>query len=181
MIYYPLLVDNNIAIHQYMMEYILFLAQEANFQTRSILIPKKEFLDDPYWKQKFDMLKRNSKKVLIEYDDQEDVMIENALFQKYVKSTLSGSNNVLPIEAQGCYKKFVHEYTKTCNDLMYYAHDFIGFMREEDKKWFDKSFCEFATGFDHIQNYKYWSKINKIEGNDINITDAFLLLDSIDH
>jgi len=164
------------------MEYILFLAQEANFQTRSILIPKKAFLADPFWKERYDILKKNSKSVLIKYDDQEDVLVTDALFQKYVKSApLSSSNDMLPIEAQGCYKQFVHEYTKTCNDLMYYAHDFIGVQRPEDIKWFDESFCEFATGFDHIQNYKYWSHINKMKGKDIKITDAFLLLDSIEH
>jgi hypothetical protein len=150
------------------MEYILFLAQEANFQTRSILIPKKEFLSNPFWKKRYNTLKNHSQSALIKYDNQDDVLVDNLLFQEWTKNTI-GLNQ----------KK--HPYTSICNDLIYYAHDYMeGYLKhKDDLEWFDKSITDFVRGFDHVQNYNHFKNKKIIQGKQVQIVESFLVLDKV--
>ena len=138
-------------------EYILFIGQEANFGARTILIPKKEFLqvrnDD------FLLLKRCSKK---------NIVLDNIEIDNFLPQTIiwKGNHGTLKIEA----------YTNICEILKSYADGTDYYDEMKDEIWYSKSILghriKGATEFDHIGIY------NNINGQlKYNITDSFLYIE----
>src|SRR5665647_2208346 len=103
-----------------MTEYILFIGQEANFGTRTILIPKKEFLQ--VRKEDFIFLQTSSQKNVII----NEVQIENLLPQTII---WEGNYGTLKIEP----------YTNICETLKNYANGEDYCNNGRDKIWYEKS------------------------------------------
>lgn len=143
-------------------DYILFMAQEANFQTRSILIPIVEFLkvrNDDY-----EILKKASKPKTFLIDNQE-YTVKNLLIQ-YFEPDKKYCNNG--------YSQLTSEYSLICNHLTHYADgmDKGCYFKMKDAIWYDKSIGNLCRGFDHVYNYKYI-----LEHSDKNIVDSFLVFE----
>ena len=131
-------------------KYILFLAQEANFQTRSLLISYEEFMK--VRKDDYDILKQAVTKV-----NDINLIIQNYKWQ------------------DNCGTQEIHTHTKIVNQLMRYADgmDEDCYLEMKDKLWYDQSKGNFCKGFNHVKNYKEW--VNKP-----NIVDSFLVLTTDD-
>ena len=72
--YDGILMENN--------NYILFIIQDANFQSRSMLVPEKEFLE--IRKEDFETLKKYSKTVTLS-DGSNEYQIDNLLVQNFTR------------------------------------------------------------------------------------------------
>lgn len=144
-------------------DYILFIAQEVNFQSRSILIPIKYFL--LVREKEYNILESNTKTVKFSKND-DIITLDNILIQKYKYVDNLGHQEIYP-------------YTNFCNILTEYAYG----MEEEncyidlnDKIWYDKSFCNICKGFDHVQNYLECIKMTHYKNKKINIIKSFLYI-----
>ena len=135
-----------------MKDYILYIAQEANFQTRSLLIPAKEFLSIPDRKKDYDILKKNG----------------NLLIHNLVSSKTGGFQFELT------------EYTQICGYLSRYADGIDYYINPADDIWYDISIGGFCSGFNHIKNYNQFKNATNIKGKDVNIIDSFLVLETED-
>ena len=152
-----------------MAEYILFLGQECNFQTRSILVPAKEFLqvrgDD------YDILKKHSFPHNFE-EDGNTYPIQNLIIQNF--SPMEASSN--------CFSLDQTEYSSICSNMTHYADmgDEQGFSKLGDDLWLKDSITNICGGFNHFKNYDYCMKLTKVKEKEINIIDGFLFLASHD-
>jgi hypothetical protein len=138
------------------MEYILYVGQEANFQSRCMLIPAKEFIRDR--PDIYNKLKERS----IKNHTIEDCLIDNLLLQNY------------DVEGSRCTPE-IKDYSEYCWKLTHYA-DGLDCIDEIDKEWYDKSILLLGSlGFNHIKNY---TKIKNMK--QYNIIDGFLVLETRD-
>ena len=144
-------------------DYILFIGQESNFQSRSILIPAGEFIkvrgDD------YELLKKsvtNKYKVSI---NGIDYQLNNLLLQ-----------NVIWEGNCGTYEQT--EYNQLCSNLIQYADgmDTNCYFDMKDKEWYDGAKCNICSGFNHIKNYIKYKNIQQYKGKPVNIVDSFLCL-----
>lgn len=140
-------------------DYILFILQDANFQTRSMLVPKKEFLE--VRQADFDILKRNA----ITVDLPDGQKIDNLLIQNFIWENNLG----IPEE---------YEWSAAAVDLLMYASEFLHNYECNDDVWYKKSFFDFCDGFNDLQNYLRAKKITELRDKQINVTDSFLILES---
>lgn len=158
-------------------DYILYLAQSSNFQTRSMLIPKgklnKKRLDE------INKLISSSEDYNIIIDG-EQVEIKNVVTVNYVHNsdynheTQCGSLTLDPLDK---------EKTDITNVLTFYAEqdlctDEKMYSDLDDEEWFDDSICGFIGGFNHIRNYIKCMKITELGGKKINIVDSLLVLET---
>lgn len=137
------------------MDYILFIAQQANFQSRSMLIPVNAFLSVEKRKRDYEILLEHSLKDVVVRFKNEDYIIKNLLLQDYVSEGNRRS-------------QIVRDYTRICNELKDYA-DGMDEDCLEDKDWYDNAIMNICKGFNHIKNYK--ECLEKVDG--INIVDSF--------
>jgi hypothetical protein len=156
--------------------YLLFLFQEAGFQTRSLLVPQKPFLEIPQRKQDYEYLKEYAFKNVIlplENDTSNTVNVQYLLVQNYQKDD--------PTTELGVYSQELHPYTKSVNHLKFYSdwgRDEDALLDINDKEWEKDSYCDFVGGFHHLKNYKEWQKMTSIHDKPINIVESFLILES---
>lgn len=140
-----------------MEEYILYVGQEANFQSRCMLIPVQEFIKDR--SDIYNKLKERSIKNYTFKIDGKDYLIDNLLLQNY---DYEGSMGVPE-------KK---DYSEFCWKLTNYA-DGVDYFDDVDKEWYNKSILLLGSlGFNHIKNYV---KIKSMK--QYNIVDGFLVLE----
>lgn len=145
-------------------DYILFVFQLANFQSRSMIVPAKEFIE--VRKDWYDLLKKYSKEHIFQIYGME-YKVDNLLFQRY-----SGGD--------GKYKQDQHDYSEMCNILEVYADglDHDNYFDIIDKKWYDKSKRHLCEGFNHIKNYLNLKKRTTFRRlKNVNIIDSFLVLE----
>ena len=142
------------------MEYILYVGQEGNFQSRCMLIPKQEFMTSR--PDIYNLLKQRSIKNYTFKLNDKDYLIDNLLLQNY---NYEGSMGVPE-------KK---DYSEFCWKLTNYA-DGMGpdhYYDMRDKEWYDKSIIIVgSTGFNHIKNY-----VSIKNRKEYNIVDGFLVLE----
>ncbi|QKF94210.1 hypothetical protein QKU48_gp0752 [Fadolivirus algeromassiliense] len=145
-------------------DYILFIGQEANFQSRSMLIPAKEFIEAR--KEDYEMLKKTSAKNYVFQFDGMDHQIDNLLLQNYIWEDNMG-------------KQEIREYTQVCNQLTHYADgmDDNCYFDMKDKIWYDKAICNICSGFNHIKNYTKAKNMTMYKKKPINIVDSFLFIE----
>lgn len=138
------------------MEYILFVAKEANFQSRTMLIPVE--LLTKVRKDQFESLKtfsermsENTYKFIIEY-------------QKKSKFIFSQVNHPMLQ-----FVNFMSSYAYGMDDDCYFGLD--------DKIWYDKSFINLCGGFDHQQNFERLMNLTEYKNISIKIIEGFLILE----
>lgn len=146
-----------------MTDYILFISQEGNFQSRSMLIPAQEFLK--VRQEDYDLLKRSSSSYTFKIDNTEYV-VDNLLLQNYIWTKNFGTSER-------------HEYTELCGTLTWYACDAEKncYSKMKDKEWFDSAICNISRGFNHVKNYSELKNMKEYKGKPINIIDSFLVLE----
>ena len=127
-----------------MEKYILFCAQQANFQSRTMLIPYDKYLLCEKLIKDFDILRKHSKPMTFVIDHQ-NYEIDNLILSNIIWHGNSGINQET-------------EYSKIINDLMIYADGWLNdehthYLRKCDKIWYDKTYTNLCQGFNHIKNY----------------------------
>lgn len=142
------------------MEYILFVGQEGNCQSRCMIIPAKEYLE--HNKGDYDILKKYVQKITLE-----GIEI-NALFDSYKREGNSGT-------------QIITEYSKICNNLTSYADgmDEDCYYEREHKPWVDKCIGIPVGGFNHVKNYTMLKNPNYYKEGVV-IIDSFLFIENID-
>lgn len=143
-------------------KYILYVGQEANFQSRSMLIPAKLFIEArPEW---YEILKKHTIKN-VKFGE---IQIDNLLVVNYIFD-----NGIGVLEKT--------EYSEICQMLTHYADglDDDCYLNMIDKKWYDLAQCNLCGGFNHSKNYQTIK--DKCHQNNIVLLDSFLVLESDDH
>mgnify|MGYP000160846231 CR=1 FL=1 len=151
-----------------MTDYILFVLQEGNFQSRSMLVPAESFLK--VREEEYKMLKDFSVKTAAKILGDEYVVIDNLIIQKIIFN-----NNI------GSYEK--KPYTSFCSNLMTYADGLSDdcYLDMKDQEWYDNSVINLCEGFEHVRNYVECKNLNVIDEENINIIDSFLILEKTVH
>ena len=155
------------------MNYILFLAQEGNLETRSLLIPADKFLSNEKRKNDYEMLKSASTQFTLNIKnnmhDIDNLIIIN-------KSPIFDNNsNIIG------YRSDDYPFQKIYSDLMFYANRYDGrYISLDDKPWVEDTYSNFCSGFNHVKNYTRCKDIKEINGRTINVVDSLLILESLD-
>jgi hypothetical protein len=146
------------------MKYVLYCAQEANFQTRSMLIPYDLIMASKR-KEDLEILRKHASSKTFTIDDEEYV-VDNLVIQDYTWDGRSGS-------------QVPHEYTKIVNDLTRYADGLEEeCLREQDIKWYDSSITNLTGGFNNVKNYCRLRQLNSYKDKQIEIVEGFLVLET---
>lgn len=149
------------------MECILFLSEEANFQSRTMLIPKNLFLsvrNDDYM-----LLKQHAIKQLFIVDNQEHI-IDNVLYVYYKQETKTSLTQI-----SSPYLQIVNELTGyACENTIYYDFNTdereYGYYDVNDEVWYPNAITNLCGGFNHVSNHKYLLKKYP------NISESFVVL-----
>lgn len=140
-----------------MTEYILFVIQQANFCSRVLFVPKKEFIET-----------RN-----VEFLD----LLEDV---KYVNLDGVDVNllvqNVIWEGTTGRYE--THPWTKIISCIVGVSEWGSEFKYKIDDYWTDKSFTKHYDSFNHVKTYQNCLKVRKYKKKDIKIVNSFLILES---
>lgn len=149
-----------------MNKYILYCAQEANFQTRSMLIPYDLIMKCPERVKHLQILRDNAlRNVPFNYKDKEYV-VDQLLIQNITWNENCGSYDETP------YKQIVSELT-CYGDEMYF--------NSYDEEWSNNIICYVASeGFNHVTNYCNFRNKSEYKGSPIEIVEGFLILQSHD-
>ena len=149
-------------------DYILYIAQCANFQSRIMLIPIIEFLkvrsDD------YDMLKNLSLKDQNFTLDNKKYIVDNLLVIDYVNDD----------DTYRVFSQTDSSYRLLCNHLTSYAEgmDEDCYFHEKDELWYKSAIIFLTTGFNHIYNHKRFKQMTNYKNKTINVVDSFLVLES---
>jgi hypothetical protein len=145
------------------MKYILLVAQQANFQSRTMLIPMDEFLK--VRQEDYDVLKKYAAKQTFH-----NYTVDNVIYINYQQ------------KSKNSYSQVITPYTKIVNQLISYADGMDHYDEEtgkcenvyfdmKDKIWYDLAIANLCRGCNHVKNYKQLL-------ND-NVIDSFLILENI--
>jgi hypothetical protein len=151
-----------------MNKYILFCAQEANFQTRSMLIPYDKYLMCDNLIKDFDILRKHSKSHIFVIDDQ-NYTIDNLLIQNFI-----WHDNMGQMEENG-YSQIIGklaDYANGMDENKYYVAN--------DKIWYDHTIIDLCGGFNHIKNFCKLLNMKSFEKKPIEIIEGFLVLETRD-
>jgi hypothetical protein len=149
-------------------DYILYISQCANFQTRSMLIPARKFMSVPKRKNDYETLKKNSVTNYKFTIDNIDCVVDNLLIIKLIP------------DGESSFRVERTEYSEICSDLLSYAEGMDGYFDKDDEIWYGDALINFCQGFNHIKNYGKYKNATDINGKDVNIIDSFLVLEMRD-
>ena len=151
-------------------KYILFCAQEANFQSRTMLIPYDEYLLCPDLMKDLDILRNESTNKIFIIDG-EYYFVDNLLITNYVSEN----------DSKTIYTAENSNHQKIVNKLTTYADgmDEGWYNRLSDKVWYDNAICNICGDFNHIKNYCKLRHLKKYQTRDIEIVEGFLALESL--
>jgi len=157
-------------------KYILFCAQEANFQTRSMLIPYDLIMKCEPRKHDLEILRDNSKKNISFEHLGQVYIVDQLLIQNITWEGNIGYHDVTP-------------YSRIINEFIAYADGTIGengsFFEPYDQEWVEEIIPHIASiGFNHIINYCNFRDQKEVilqsssTGKAIEIVEGFLVLES---
>ena len=147
---------------------LLFVARQANFQSRSMLIPMDEFLKVRL--EEYNILKQYAKSELFQLNDG-SYKVDNVLYIHYKKKS---ENHYVQIVTP--YLKFVNELTSYADGMDHYDHDtdkFVNcYFKMEDQIWYDLAKTNLCGGFNHVLNHK------QLLEEYPNVVESFLVLEA---
>lgn len=143
------------------MEYILIVAQDGNFQTRVIFIPRDEFLEKRC--AQYEILKENAITDQLYEDEQ---VIDNLVYLNLINAGRWGWK-ATDTPCSRIISELVHLATGVDHDIM----------TEDDLKWYKKSIVIYAKGFDHVKNYFKYKNLNRYKQHPIKVVESFLFLE----
>lgn len=154
--------------------YILFVCQLGNFQSRSILVPYDKFLNVPERLNDYNILKEKSNKNVKIAIKEQEYIIDNLLIQNYTKQ----GNLLIQDQDQDQDQMRIK---RICSDMQGYADglDDDCYYHMYDKEWYDDSITNICRGFNDIKNYIFCRSLKTINEKKINIVDGFLVLETI--
>ena len=149
-------------------KYILYCAQVANFQTRSMLIPHDLIMKCPKRVKNINTLREHSKRnVKFEHKGRgyivDQLLIDNIIWEK----------------GQGRHEP--SKYLEILEDFTNYAECVPdeGLLQLYDKQWIGEIICGVASdGFNNVMNYCNFRNKSSYHGRPINIVEGFLVLES---
>lgn len=141
-----------------MTKYILFCAQDANFQTRSMLIPYEKYIQCNSLIKDLDVLRKVSFNETFEIEGKKFVV-----------------KNLIVREIWGNESDYKDYYKIT--DRLTHMADGVE-CSNLDKIWYDDSEINLCRGFDHIGNFFNLLNKTKYNGKDIKIVESFLVLET---
>ncbi len=139
-------------------DYILYVSQEANFQSRSMLIPAQTFVTTA----EYALLKEHAKPCTLRTNGQKYV-VDHLLLNNYVWEGWCGT----------CEKT---SYTDVCHMLTGYADGMYDDPFDDGivvEPWYPKAITNVCNGFNHLKNYTTWRYKKTYKGRDINVVDGF--------
>ena len=151
-------------------KYILFCAQEANFQTRSILIPYDQIMQCEQRVRDLQLLQDNSLKNVIFKHKHGEYIVDNLLLENLTWEGNLGYRDQTVI-------------TNIINDFMFYADRPMEncLVKDYDSVWTDGIICGVASkGFNHFVNYCDFRNKKKYQNKSIDIVLGFLVLQTED-
>ncbi len=151
-------------------DYFLYVGQEANFQSRSMLIPIDKMTKEI--KEMINQVKKSS----FTLEENKNIIIINysRVCSEDYENCAENSRicNLLNNYADGSFPDFDDE--ETGEHYICYPHD-------NDKEWVDHTFYNVTKGgFNHLKNYLTCLKMTRYKNNPINIVDSLLMLTSCD-
>ncbi|CAH6419887.1 Hypothetical protein HVR_LOCUS963 [uncultured virus] len=162
------------------MRYILYCAQEANFQTRSMLIPYDLIIKSKFRVADLETLRAHAQKnVTIKHRDRE-YLIDQLIVQDYKWEGNCGSQQIQP------FTTIVNHFTGYA-DGMHEDYDIeseeqkIATFKQGDEVWVSDIIGAVASkGFNHFRNYCNFRNRTEYKGKSIEIVEGFLVLESND-
>lgn len=167
------------------MDYILFIMQDCNFQSRSLLVPSKEFTSIEKRQAQLNALKNCAKTVIITNKENNTiVLVDNVLFNNYTTRSIKIQDARILKSGQMDYNP---QYSELYFDLRYYAdwsknitpYEYQP-IDEADSAWIPHMYKDFCGGFNHILNFETCKNMTFIDNKPINIVASFLFLESND-
>lgn len=163
-------------------KYILFCAQEANFQTRSMLIPYELIMKCPKRVKDLEVLRTHAyKNVGVKPAD--IVYVVDQLLIQNVNMEYNYDEQGEIIGGVG--QQDDTPYRDIVNHLIFYADDRDGrilYEYPEDEIWAPHAIRGIAScGFNHIANYLNFRNKTSYENNPIEIVEGFLVLETTNH
>ena len=160
-----------------MTKYILYCSQESNFQTRSMLIPYDLIMKCPSRIADLEILRSHSmKNVKFNHDKPQALIVDNLLIQNYTFTGNCGKQDKNP------YREIINNFTGYAdgNTLWDWGDNpEIGVYKEEDRIWINDAICGLASeGFNHVTNYCNFRNRTEYKGQQIEIVEGFLVLES---
>lgn len=145
-------------------DYILFVLQEGNFQSRSMIVPTQLFLK--VRQEEYNTLKQYSVKTTAGINDKEFTVVDNLIIQPIVFDGNIGTPKKKP------FTDFYHQllgYADGMDEGCYYD--------TKDKEWYDDAIIQLCQGFNHVENYLKCKYMTEKAGEYVNITESFLFLE----
>lgn len=159
-------------------KYILYCAQEANFQIRSMLIPYDKIMNCSERAHHLEILRKHSKHNVKFAIRDKEYIVENLLLSNYIFEDNIG-------------RQEESDFSEIINDFTHYAdvgveYDFPDengnyhkiYLKSYDDLWADEIICDVTSGFNCVASYcDFRTKIdNKLKP--IEIVEGFLVLES---
>lgn len=145
-------------------QYLLICVQEANFQTRTILVPWELFYEER--KKEFYEIKASM------YPNTK----YNIVYMNYIRD-----RQFLIADKKD---SKIHDFANMCTHYSADSPDDMYF-DSKDKQWVDESITNLCHGFNHIDNYLSLLKVKKFIGDDeiinIEIIDHLLILETFNN
>jgi hypothetical protein len=139
-----------------MEKYILFCAEEANFQTRSMLIPYDKYWSNDSLFKCINCLLKISTCDIFTYG-YEKVVVNNLIVRDSInKQELELVDRMIAVASGVDYED----------------------LDEETLDWYGQSYINLCNGFDHIANFKKLIKMKQYRKKDILIVHSILVLDT---
>ena len=132
------------------MQYILYVSRAANFQSRTMLIPRDEFIK--VRQEEYNLLKEHAKPVTFLFDA-DPYTVDQVLYINYQQLSED-----CWVQITTPYLKIVNELTSYADGMDHYDHDtdkFVNcYFKMEDQIWYDLAKTNLSGGFDHVLNHK---------------------------
>lgn len=151
-----------------MTKYILFCAQSANFQTRSILIPYNLFIQCETRAKDLECLRQKSEHNILLIRNNKTYNVDNLLYRHIIWDDRIG-------------KAEKNDINKIISELTIYSEGMNKdcYIHLYDKEWYDKSICHVAAkGFNHLNNYCNFRNKTQYKNKNIDIVEGFLVLET---
>ena len=155
-------------------EHLLYCGQDANFQTRTMLIPKKllteKRLND--WKKM-----KSSSKEIVEIQNGFLATVEHKSYGLGGNCMNEEFMNSLSEEQKTIYSICL-EFTMMADGLCGDCDDYYYFDKE-DYKWYTKTIINLGKGFDHYDTFKDLMNLKHHKGRPIKILEGILCLETL--
>jgi len=170
-----------------MQKYIGFVIEDANFQSRTIIIPISDLSE--YRRQQIEIAKRTANEYNVAILGHDDNLVHiTHLFYNDIVWTYNYDENGRKIGGIGKTISDIKPWYLLMMDMQQYGD--CGFkdvdedlnpvdilIHDDDIKFADTSICNLTDGFDHVANYNTIQKMTEWEGKPIEMECVFLVLD----